>query len=177
MEALPPDNTARIWLDYLTGGAKHSIMLRTANIISADTVLDVFNAMLTAMSASLFQWDILGARIASAGSNVTLPLTWTGPGTYGAGSGAGVNTPRQVTAVGRTSLGRRWTMQLYGVNLNPPATYRAPTISVANLAAGLVELQDAFDEGTICGIDAMPVRIYDYVNFGYNDHWVKEARK
>ncbi len=177
MEALPADNTARIWLDYQTGGAKHSIMLRTANIISAETVLDVFNAMLTAMSADLFQWDILGARIASAGSNVTLPLTWTGPGTYGSGSGAGVNTPRQVTVVGRTSLGRRWTMQLYGVDINPPATYRAPTISVANLAAGLVELQDAFDEGVICGIDAMPVRIYDYVNFGYNDHWVKEARK
>jgi hypothetical protein len=177
MEPLEPWNTARVWLDYQTGGAKHSIMLRTAQNIQSSVVLEVFDAMLTAMSSSLFQWDILGARIASAGSNVSLPLTWTGSATYGAGSGAGVNTPRQVTVIGRTVLGRRWSMQLYGVNENPPATYRAATIAVPNLAAGLAELQAAFDEVVICGIDAAPVNLYDYVNFNYNDHWVKEARK
>ena len=177
MAALPPDNTVRLWVDYETNNAKHSLMFRLQTSSDMLPVMEGVDEYFTALSGDLYVINILSARIAAVGSNVTLPIGWTGASSYGAGGEPAINMPRFVSFVGRGQSGRRWRLNQYGVDFSTPNDYRFPLVGENPLTAAATVLQDMADEMLITDIDGAHINVYAYVNFNLNDHWVGEARK
>lgn len=176
MAALPPFSTGRVWVDYATINAEHSFMLRYPEGGTPSLALDVAASFLNQASNSLHVINVRGARYAPQGSDVTLPIAWPGELTYGSTQENPVNAPRFVSFAGRSALGRRWLLQLYGWRGTTPSNYRQFLGDDVGLENGVQELQDASAEGVICAIDGTGLNIYEYFNVNYNDHWVGEAR-
>lgn len=177
MAALPVTNTGRVWIDYETANAKHSQMWRHGPTVNAEVILSGIAEYYAFLSDVLYEINILGARYAIIGSNVTLPIAWPGSASYGAGTEPLGSAPRFISWVGRSAQGARWSMQQYGLELATPNQYRAEVSSVPQLEDAWEHLLDMATEEVLVAIDGIPVQPYSYVNYNYNDHWVGEARK
>lgn len=177
MAAHPVTNTGRVWVDYETANAKHSQLWRYSIIADPGLILSAIAEYYAFLDEILYEINILGARHAVQGSNVTLPVAWPGSASYGTGTEPLGNAPRFISWVGRSIQGARWSMQQYGLELGTPNQYRAEVSSVPQLADAWGHLLDLKDEGILVAIDGNTVQPYAYVNYNYNDHWVGEARK
>ena len=177
MAKLPANNTGRVWVDYSTANAQHSLMLRHPTSADRFQLIGAMADLFAALSPEMYQIDILGARYANLGSDVTLPMTWVGSSTYGSSQEPPINMPRFCSLTGRSYQGRRWAVQIYGVKTNAPVDYRLPWSASPNWQIIGDFIETASVDGTIAAIDGSAIFLHEYVNFNYNDHWVGEARK
>jgi hypothetical protein len=170
-------NTGRVWVDYETANAKHSQMWRHSPVVDAATLLSGIAEYYAFLSGILYEINILGARYAVLGSNVTLPIAWPGSASYGTGTEPLGLAPRFISWVGRSVTGARWSLQQYGLELQTPNQFRGEVSSIPQLEDAWEHLNDMATEEVLVAIDGLAVKPYAYVNYNYNDHWVGEARK
>lgn len=173
---LPPTNTERWWLDYTVNGDAHSMLMRTVLGIDPAVVSDGYADFLEAMGVgALYGINVTGLRRAVIGSDVTLPQLYTGSTPIGSGTGvAGDDRAKVFSFTGRDVSGHKARVFVYGAKVSADGDYRFDLSENADVIAGLTQLKATVD--MFLSINGLPVVWNDYVNIGYNDHWIKQAR-
>lgn len=176
MAPLPPESTARFYLDYSDGVNAHTLVARVGAGVSSSSVNVILDAFLSALEPILYLITIIGLRVSSDNSNVTNPVSWTGPATYGSGSMTGENAPREMRFLGRSGDGRRVSVSIYGYSGTTPAIYRLLASGVAPVAAAIVELENAAASDVFFTISTLPPVWKPYASFNFNSYWEAEQR-
>jgi len=174
--ALPPSNTVRYWLDYVVNGDPHSMQMRIPNGATDGDVADVFSGLLDLMDTNAFYlWDVVGMRKADKGTDVSLPVTYAG--TMAAGSGSSVDgdfRAHTYSMTGRDASGHKVKVFWYGAKLQANGDYRIQNGENASTDV-LIDYLTALS-GFFVTINALQPIWNNYVNTGWNDHWIKSRR-
>jgi len=176
MAPLPPESTARFYLDYSDGVNEHTIVARMgagASVAEAIASVDLF---LTALSGVLFTLTVIGARVSSDNSNVTNPVTWTGSASYGTGTITGNQVPRELRFQGRSTDGRRVSVSVYGFNEDTPATYRINADAIPEIDDAIEALTGAGAVNVFLTISTLVPVWKTYASVNYNSYWERKAR-
>lgn len=175
---LPPSNTERWFLDYTAQDVAHTAIMRTADAIDAIDAAEAFDLVLTALGTGLVEVTIVALRRALVGSNITNPQPTTGlAASYGEVSPSDVNKPLQVTFTGRSSDGRKTRFGMFGYFSQNDASWRKTTAEEDEVAATVAQLEGLSIAGRFVSISGERVFWHQYMNLGYNDHFVKLARQ
>lgn len=183
MAPLPPESTPRYFVDYTANGRPHTMQFRYASPVDGPPPETPFIARVATVLADLAEFlpsdfNVLGARYAVQGSNVTLP-------TAAPASPTGLQTPRPAEAPafigipGRTATGRRYRFYVLGVGVSPAAVgagtanYRLTAAESSDIAAVIANLAGA----PFVGIDGEPISYKSYANLGYNGYWQRAVRE
>jgi hypothetical protein len=129
-----------------------------------------------AIAASTCLLTIQGARASASGSNISLPVEWTGSATFGTGAQVEVNRPIEVRFEGRGPTGRRANWSVYGWDGGVPGHFRIPLDEAVAVAEAYAVLADAATGGTLLCIDGFVPVIYPYANIQYNSYWETKCR-
>lgn len=181
--ALPPSNTPRYWVDYQSNGAEHTFQVRYAGGVTASEPDATFRGLVGDFLdeiAPLMPTDfqILGARYAPQGTDVTLPATPPDLTVAGGGTPAQAERPAFLTFVGRSVAGRKTKLMILGASASPAseggvfADYRVLVSESAPIAAAQAVLQTL----ACVAIDGVAITWYDYANAGYSAYWQKRQR-
>jgi len=177
MAPLDPTNTARAFLDYETCGENHTAMLRYTGIGSAADCMVIWDTMLTAMVAFLYQVTIIGAREAVVGSNITNPITWSGDATYGGDPGPHYATAQYVDFVGRDNQGRRVRSAFFGAQAyfdGGGDDYRFQAADFPFVVTCVTALDSS--AGNAVSINGLDPIWHLYGNGGVNAYWRNKVR-
>lgn len=175
MAPLPPNSTARLFVDYETCGVNHTSMIRFSSPNTYDDAQVEWNDVVEASDAALYLLTILGARVAVAGSNITFPVTWIQQATYGADVGPRYAGANMLNYIGRSFGGKRAAFEMFGCKvIEVTNLYRIQAADNADIAAGLVELRAG--EGTALAIDGTQPIWQDYANVGPSAYWRNKLR-
>lgn len=181
---LPPNNTARVWIKYVTGGAassqEHEVMLRfNPEAASPVAVMERFHAVLVGFGTNAFRtgWHVVSARAANAGASFSLPVQPPAGllGFQGSNGAEGYNGSWEAiedTCQGRSGVsGRRVDFSLYRAAgaIDNTFRYGMPGAVATALSVG------AGAEEFLC-IDGTPPSWYTYVNQNYNSYWERQLR-
>ena len=176
MAPLPANNTDRYFLDYQVGPEQHTLIMRTDAGFTADDAVDAFSDFLTAISSLILLLTINGMRFQAAGSNVSLPVEWTGDPSFGSGAGDAIDTTKYISYVGRGADGHRVRVTVFGVS-NPTAgtdyRYQAGENSAAD--AGRASLSSHLTGAWQTISSENPVW-NNYANVGINAYWRNKTR-
>jgi len=175
--AIDPANTQRYFYDYSIGGDQHTLLVRcTADVGLSDAIVQI-DAFLDALDAGMNEIVTVGLRHAEIGSNITNPVDTDGllP-TYGSGVMPVINRPLQVTFTGRSGDGHKAHVGMFGWDAQTDDSWRYTTAENATVTAAVAALTAAGGAGVFCSITGQRVLWHAYMNIGYNDHWIKEAR-
>jgi hypothetical protein len=176
MAPLPQNSTPRFWLDYTDGSFQHSVMFRYAASAGLPAIMDVVQQFMADMAPSCCLLTVVDARASASGSNISLPVAWTGDATFGTGAQVNVNRPIEVRFEGRGPTGRRANWSLYGWDAGVPGAFRIPFDAAASIGDSIQTLGAAATAGTLLGIDGFPPVIYPYANIQYNSYWETKCR-
>ena len=191
MAPLPPQNTGRVYFDYVTGNAatsqEHTVMERFAVGVGFDlgdaqqALLDV----LTTLGTTAFArgWRVTGVRLSQPGQVFSLPFPLIPALAAFVGAGTAL-TPydeaREVTFQGHSQTsGRRVDFSLYGIDGSTPDNFRvvgggAGLSSLVSAAVAALNANSA--AGYFVTIDGTAATWYDYINYNYNSYWEQEIR-
>jgi hypothetical protein len=175
--ALDPSNTARYFYDYSIGGDNHSMLVRVTEDVGLSDAALAIDAFLTAIEPGCNEFVTVGLRFAALGSNITNPVD-SDPiqATYGSGVMPVINRPLQVTFTGRSGDGHKARVGLFAWDAQTDDTWRYSVGENATVIAAIAALGTAGAGGIFCSISGERVLWHPYMNIGFNDHWVKEAR-
>lgn len=176
MAPLPPQNTARHWIDYNDGYNDHSLLVRHGPAVSSIEVLNSVVPFFEAIAPLLYLITITGARAAPINSVLSVPVAWPGAATYGAFLMPEDLTPRQLCFLGRTSTGRRARWFLFGYNEPPPGPFRLTQTDHAEIGEAIQAIISAQAEDVFLAIDGNDPQMYPYADVNYNSYWEAEAR-
>jgi len=176
MAPLPESNTPRLFVDYHDGQNPHTLLVRYAASGGSDNAMDAAAAFFEALSPNLYFISITGARLAASGSNITLPIPWTGSPDYGSGVMPKVNAPRQVCFLGRSETGRRVRWFMYGWSGAFPEDYKQPVEDLTTLQAAYEALILFGGLGAFLAIDLFTPTVYPYVDFNFNSYYEQKNR-
>lgn len=176
MAPLPPESTARAWLDYSDGINSHSMVMRLGPTASLASINASFDSFLSALATILYTITIIGVRVASDNSNVTNPFTWTGDATYGTGTLTADNAPRELRFLGRSADGRQGSVSVYGYNGSTPGIYRLNASSIAPVENAIAVLDAGYAQDLWLSISTQRQIWKPYASFNFNSYWEKEAR-
>jgi hypothetical protein len=177
MAPLPPESTARLWVDYNDGTHDHSFLLRFAAGAGVSNAMVAAAAFLDALDPDLYAITIIGARTAAAGSVISTPVFWTGGGSYGTGAMPPVSAPVELCFVGRTTTGRMAKWFVYAWNRGMPGNYRFSPGEFSSLDNAVTTLRAHVTAGTVVAIDGAEPSVYPYVNIQNNSYWETQARR
>jgi len=176
---LSPDNTRRAFIRYTSGTRPHTLMLRVPAGISAGTLDDALNEVISTMTPLMAPGDsVIRVDDAAAGSNITFPLFPVGlPGT----AGGTVDTPENRSAfmsmTGKGTDGRLTTASLYSLLMGNFTTVRQP---LGVIAAPFVDWYNSIAANsygvawrTIGG--SIPTH-NAYLNMAKSAYWQREQR-
>lgn len=176
-----PDTATSVYIvDYSFEGGQRQLQCRYLPVAGIDTALGYVQAFLNQLLPVLCtDWTILGARVRSAGSSITLPAV--APILSGAPSGGALddfNRPRFHSFIGRGNpSGRRARVYVYGIVGITPTAYRIPAPLPEALEDARTVLTAAQEGSCFTDVDGDAVTWYEYVNVGYNGYWEKDARR
>lgn len=177
MTALPPESTARFWLDYNDAVNDHTLLMRYPDGAGLSGIQGVMADFLTAIEPTLHAITVIGARWAALGSTVSIPTTWLGSPVYGVGVHPVVSGPLELCYVGRTTGGRMAKWFVYGTKLGVPDSYRFFPGDNADLDAGDLVLRSAGLAGSLLAIDGLGPSVYPYINIQFNSYWETQSRR
>lgn len=173
---LPDNNTGVLFIDYTSGGQRHTAEVRLpagSNQAAAETA---YAALKGPMAALLYSDDsVLGGRWRAAGSTVSLPISGSAAVGTQSGTGDDDRKPNFYSFTGRSSDGRRVRFTLFSRTVTPETIgWRMspiPTLAQAVLTA----LQgSSVSARTISGNTP---NWNSYVNFGSNSYYQRKARR
>lgn len=176
MAPLPPESTARFYLDYSDGTNNHTLVNRVGAGVNASDVAGTLNEILLALSPSLYLLTVLGLRVSSDGSNITNPVSWGGSATFGSGEMPVANAPRELRFQGRSPDGRKVSVSIYGYKGTTPDTYRILSGDNDDVDATVLEFQEASAGSQFLTISTQVPVWKTYASFNFNSYWEREAR-
>jgi len=177
MAPLPESNTARLFVGYNDGTFDHTLQFRYDDSSTTEgDVMDVADAYLTAWGDALYAISITQVERCAQGSNVHLPVTWTGSPSYGTGAMPAVNAPRYLEFTGKDQTGRRWHLVQFSFAFATDVNYVFQPGDEADLDAARAALIAGFAAFTITSIAGQKVLINNDVPMGFNDHFVDLRR-
>lgn len=172
--ALPPHNTARVWIDYNDGINTHTLLIRHDS--SVGSVMDSADTLFLALASDWYEITIGEVRFAASGSDISFPATWSGSATYGATAMPGVFAPREMCFLGRDSNGRRARWFLFGFEGSSPDTYRLERVA-ANIVDDILTVIEAAQTSDIfLSISGQRPTMYQYADFNFNNHYEADQR-
>lgn len=177
MAPLPPENTARFWLDYHTINHAHSLMWRfdaddaTISVVEGDV-----HSFLTGLTPVLYALTVDSARFAAKGSVVSVPVAWEHAASYGTGDEPLAGGPIEIRYEGRSVGGRRGHTSLYGYKAGVPGTFRIGITPSTPLDDGLIALIGAGVHRSYLAIDEQRMNMKTYVNINFNSYWEAKQR-
>jgi hypothetical protein len=177
MAPLPSNNTAVLFVDYSVAGEQHTVQVRYSASSSVAAAMAWLDDFLVATSPFLFLTTIVAARNRAQGSNLSFPVTWTGASTYGSGAGEHFNSAWYIDYIGRSPLGRRVRIGMFGTNVVTDAVsddYRLQEAENVNVANTLTALEASPTEGI--AIDGGNPVWNRYANIGVNAYWRNRIR-
>lgn len=178
MPAQNPNNTARYFLDYGYGAAQQrSLQVRYEAPATAQDVADWLDVLLGILAPILTDnWAITGARLAAAGSNVTLP---TVAPTFAAPTGTSISAvyyPLFNAFQGRDSVaGNKCRLSIYGISNGVPTDYRWQR-GDSTLYADALDFIQTPVTGVNISIAGNQPQWYDYLNVGFNSYHERALR-
>ncbi|AXH79584.1 MAG: hypothetical protein [Circular genetic element sp.] len=172
MAPLPVSNTPRYKAFYTVGAYQHTQEWRTSQSPSAFSVdLDAF---WSAIEPNLYECTIDDVQFAASGSNVfnSVSMPFVGS-TYGSGTPSTGETPYFLSAVGRSTDGRRLRQYWFGAKaLGGDYRYQyGENTACDNLIDALVAAGS--DLKTIGGLTPIWKQ---YINAGVNAYWQRQVR-
>lgn len=176
MAPLPPNTTARLFIEYTSVGKEHTAELRLPVGATTADAEAVYDLMAPAMAAGMASNDsVTGARFSAAGSNVSFPLgVAPDAGNLDAVSDIDMRA-RFVSFTGRSVDGRdvRFTFFTPYVVADPNG-YRQ--ITPTGLAAGILAVLTGLGASirTISGLQPI---WNTYANLGYNAYYQRRNRR
>lgn len=177
LSPLPASNTERWFLDYDVMDTHHVLIMRSADVITADEAAEAFDALLDALAPDLMPVIPTGLRHASAGSDVTFPEALAGlSASYGVNTEVPINIPLQATFTGRSGDGRKARVGFFGWQAANDASWRYKTSESSTVAAVIPVLNGLSGSGRFVSISGEGVTYHPYMNVGFNDHWVHKRR-
>jgi len=172
MAPLPPNSTPRYKVEYTVNGESHDYQLRTA--ASPAAVGTFIGALLAALAPELYQTTIGTVSFAADNSNIFLPVVTGAEGLIaGTGSGAYEQKAWYIDFIGRSSLGRRWRLAMFGIR-TLAGDFRYAAGENASVTATIAVL-NAFTPSLVA-IDGGTVTVYPYANAGVNAYWQRALR-
>lgn len=177
MAPLPSNSTDVLFVDYTTCGESHTLQMRFNDDGSVTEAMSKVDEVLTAISSRLRLITITGARVRGAGGSVSLPVTWSGDPTYGTGSGAHFESAYFADFIGRSDLGRRVRMSVFGLNIPADTSgedFRITSGEDAGVSAAVTALNAS--TGVAIAVDGVSATWYPYVNIGANAYWRNHIR-
>jgi hypothetical protein len=185
MADFAPNFTARFRIKYTSLGKSHSMIWRVASSVTDPTgIAAKITLFLTDLAPVRFNdWTLVGGEFALADTDVFLPSPITAPATGSVStSGAVLTDPAvSISFVGRTTLGNKARMFLYGttfrdvVTTSVGADWRVTSAENAAISDAIVRLNET--SPAIVGNDDAVATWYEYVNVKYNDRWVRRMRR
>lgn len=190
MAPLPTNNTGRVWVDYITGGGltsqEHTVMIRYSPALGgsfAEALTELCTALITPGVGAYFDgWQIIGARHAAPGSDISFPITVPTVFTSFVGAGQATATrpeqAREARFVGRSSAeGRRNSFSVYGVISSSfsQADFREPALE-GNYPDDVLSVISEAETGNWVAIDGSFTVWYPYMNWQYNSYWERKLR-
>jgi hypothetical protein len=175
MAPLPPESTARIFVVYTVNGDQHSVSARYDDtLLTAAEAVTQMAALFAAADGSLYETTIDRAEYTNVGSNVRLPIEWTGDATYGAGTSTGQDRDNLWTWTGKSIGGRRFRLELLGIKTTVPGNFRQAR-ATDNLADAVLTVIEG-EEPIFITIDAASPIFNQYANAGDSDVWKQNHR-
>jgi hypothetical protein len=176
MAPLPPESTARMWLDYTDGINEHSLCVRVGPTATLPNMINMVDDFMSTQQAAFYLLTVLGARVASDNSNVTNPFTWTGASTYGSGTMPAATSPAEIRYIGRSVDGRMVSCSLYGCKLAIPGTFRYLASAQADVAAAIAVLESGPAQSIFLTISTSTPVWKQYASYNFNSYWERKAR-
>lgn len=175
---LDPWNTERWYLSYTAQDVAHTAIMRVAAAQLAEDAAIAFHTFLSALAEGLVEIAITGLAKTAVGSNIRVPQSTSGLDlTYGSISPSDANKPLQVTFTGRSLDGRKTRVGMYGYFSMNDASWRK-TVAEENEVANTVDALETLSAGGFfVSISGQRVFWHQYMNLGFNDHFVREARQ
>jgi len=175
MPALPADSTPRLNVDYTVNGRPHTVMVRVASEADVATAMEELDDIWTALGGSNCALSITGARFTPGGSNVSIPVSWTGATGYGSGTANDRFAASYQSFVGRDIEGHRTRLTFYGwAAAGTDDNFRAPEEETGRVhdVLGILDLA----EGTFITVNSQQPVWNRYVNTGENAHFRNKFR-
>jgi len=176
MAPLATNLTDRYKLGYEGDFGRHVCMFRFAPGTDEGTARAEITDFVTAIKPLYntgHTFNVLSKS--AANSSLFFPIQWTPI----AGTGTAVLTPEQyprfLSYIGRTTLGRRVRLTLFGANVGITTDYRITGNESAPVAAGWNQLQAVISVQV--GIDGAPIQWYSFANVGYNAYFQRKQRR
>lgn len=177
MAPLPDNLTARLFVDYTSGGTEHTTLIRLESSATSSDAATMYGLFTTATKAMMSPTDAFtGARFSAAGSNVSFPIAVSS--VVGTASGGPFDPDKRanfISVTGRSADGRDAKIGLFTVWENPDiAGFRNDTPSGAEAAfvtwatTNAANLRSASDEQVIWNT---------YVNRGVSAYWQRKLRR
>lgn len=175
---LPPENTARLWIQYSAGGVDHEFLVRGLAGVDPAAFVGNVRTFIQQLQATLpTNWQAYGARYAAAGQTFSTPVPFGAalPGTKATESITGITVPNFVSFVGRDGAGRKWRLSILGFMSSQEGDYRVEGGDNIDLdaARSFIQLQPT----TFLTIAAFKPTVYNYFNIGRNAYWQRQQRR
>jgi len=176
---LSPDNTRRAYIRYTSGTRPHTLMLRIPAGVSAGTLDDALNEVISYMTPLMAPADsVIRVDESAAGSNVTFPLF---PVALVGTAGGTVDTPENRSAfmsmTGKGTDGRLLTHSFYSLLMGNFTTVRQPIGVIAAPFADWYTSIDANSYGLAFRTIGGAVPTYNaYLNMAKSAYWQREQR-
>lgn len=175
MAPLPHNNTDILFVDYNTCGHDHTAEIRLNGAGAVDNAIDTFGEVVTAFGLALCAATFISARLQLEGENVSNPVSWTGPATWGGDPGTEEKTAWFYGLIGRSLAGRRVRFYLFGAAAVASGTdYRMLPGEFDELVDALGAIRAQTDN--FLAIDGATAVWKSYANTGVNAYWRNKIR-
>jgi hypothetical protein len=151
-------------------------MMRSDNTVDGAGANSAFNVFLLDIAPAAYTIAPLAIEHSIQGSNVrnTVPMS------LAPSYGTGINTTddrraRTVSFVGRSNLGHRARLTVFGIKDISEPDYRVDTTESTVVSSVVTLLNGAV--GVFLAIDGQKAVWKSYGNINFNDHWIKVFRK
>lgn len=174
MAPINPSNTKRYFLDYEVCGEQHTVCCRTDDATDADDASTAFDSVFTFMAPLLYETTVVRMRVCANGTNISLPATYSGVGTWGTGLGPRSAVPDFWSFTAKDLTGRAVRIDLYGRSSGVNADFRTAAVEDSSVTAALEYLNTA--SLVWYSIAGNPGFWNPYANIGVNAYWQRQLR-
>lgn len=174
MAPLPPESTARYFVDYIQGTVEHTLMVRVGPSVALSEFDPVMMNVFSTLAPLVVTTLISGVRYAAIGQPFSNPVPSELAGDY---FGTGAPTPEQMASyidfVGRSPTGRRARLTFFGVDAGLSGFRYTPQEHAA-----IGTLVNTFNDALniFLAIDGSKPTFKNYGNTGIHAYWTKELR-
>jgi len=174
MAVLPPESTARFFIDYSTENQNHTLLCRSNGIVSPGALGANVDTLLTALTTLFSLITIVGVRFAAQGSTFSFPVISGIEGnTYGASTIGSDNAPHQLNFIGRSSGGKRCRVGIFGFK-GATSSWRLHDAESGPIGNAINHLNASV--GLWLAIDGIEPVWYPYANVLFNAYWTRNVR-